>query len=629
MELHSLSKLTTWKSIVEVIHLPAFIIDFEFKIKVGNGVFFDFSGFQLDDFGGGSVYQQLAPVYESQYAKIDVEVFCSGRPFSLEGTMFCKDGRIVQVKYQKSLIKDEYGSGVGLLNILVDQSVSQGTQEQIAELEAEKKAFSEGCPSIVTLFNEKKELLWVSKENPLVSEKDLGRKIEEICCPVMEECQVPSILTDALNGKQQMAVQQTRLGNKELYLEVYGMPILDSKEKRAFLFCNDITEKFNLEKQLRHSQKMEAIGTLSGGIAHDFNNVLTPIMGYSEILRLKILELELEDSELGGYLSEILRASRRAKGLVEQILTFSRSSEHKESLQFLHPIIKEVLKLLKATLPASIKIVEEIDENCGRVKIDPVLIHQVIINLCTNSSYAMEGEQGTINIKLLPAERLADNRPWLKLIVEDNGGGICPDVLDRIFEPYFTTKEKGVGTGMGLAMVHGIIKRQGGEIEVDSSLGKGTCVTVYLPVVEENTTTVQQIIKGENYRNGKGAKILLVDDDPQVVKVTADILRNLGYVVTGVTSPVEAVSTLQKTEPGTFALLITDMTMPDLNGMELALKARKVDLTLPVILISGYSEQLPQDTMDEAGIVAYCHKPISLRELGRVVHHAITTAKRS
>jgi CheY-like chemotaxis protein len=360
---------------------------------------------------------------------------------------------------------------------------------------------------------------------------------------------------------------------------------------------------------------MEAIGTLAGGVAHDFNNVLTPIMGYTEIVRLKLENDGYQGDKVYTYLDEILKASKRAKLLVEQVLTFSRSSEQKAVYQFLHPIIKEVMKLMRVTLPTTLKIIEEVDESCGRVLIDPVQIHQVMINLCTNASHAMDGKHGELTVKLEPVSNSADGKDWLELSVADTGSGIAAEDLERIFEPYFSTKEKTRGTGMGLAMVHGIINAQGGVIKVKSELGKGTTFTISLPVVK-SAPTASVVDLGE-LRGGSG-KVMLVDDEEQVVQVTGEILKNLGYGVVGKTSPEEALE-LFLASPHDFDLVITDLTMPGLTGLELSTRIKSIRADIPIVLFTGYSELVSKGDAAEAGIDEYCMKPISMRHLSSVM----------
>lgn len=384
----------------------------------------------------------------------------------------------------------------------------------------------------------------------------------------------------------------------------------------VLIILNNITERFELEKRLRQTQKMEAIGTLAGGVAHDFNNVLTPIIGYSEIIRLKMKQDGVSDPLIEEYLDEILVASKRAKLLVEQILTFSRSTEQKKSLQYVQPILKEVGRLVRTMLPSTIKINQEIDETCGRISIDPVHLHQVLVNLCSNSGYAMENSHGELSLILKQHDRDESGRDWIKITIADTGCGIEAELLEKIFEPYFTTREKEQGTGMGLAVVHGVVHNQGGRLEVDSEVGKGTSVHIYFSVCEERTS-FDQVVDLSELQHGHG-KILLVDDEEQVVDVAAELLRNLGYDVTGVASSRKALKLFTEASDD-FDLLITDLTMPDLTGVELCSEIKKVRPDLPVILCTGYSEKVTTELLDRVGINRYCVKPVSMKEFAEAV----------
>jgi len=410
--------------------------------------------------------------------------------------------------------------------------------------------------------------------------------------------------------------------NKEKAIfEVTSSPVKENGEVTGvLLIVNNITEQFQLEKHLRQTQKMEAIGTLAAGVAHDFNNVLTPIIGYSEIIRLKMKQDGIDDPLIEEYLAEILVASKRAKQLVEQILTFSRTTEQKQSLQYVQPIVKEVVKLMRTMLPSTIKVTQEIDDKCGRIFIDPAHLHQVLVNLCTNSGHAMGNSHGELKVSLEQHEKDDFGRDWIKITVADTGCGIEPELLERIFDPYFTTREKEQGTGMGLAVVHGIVHSQGGKLEVDSTVGQGTTVNIYFPVCEEQTP-VEQVVNFSDLEQGEG-RILLVDDEEQVVDVVAELLRNLGYDVTGVTSSRQALRMFIET-PDEFVLLITDLTMPDMTGVELCGQVKKIRPDLPVILCTGYSERVTTELMDRMGINRYCVKPVSMRELSNAVSEAL------
>ncbi len=405
--------------------------------------------------------------------------------------------------------------------------------------------------------------------------------------------------------------------SRKAIFEVTASPIKEEgKVVGVLIILNNITERFELEKRLRQTQKMEAIGTLAGGVAHDFNNVLTPIIGYSEIIRLKMKQDGVSDPLTEEYLGEILVASRRAKQLVEQILTFSRSTEQKKSLQYVQPIVKEVARLVRTMLPSTIKINQDIDDKCERISIDPVHLHQVLVNLCTNSGHAMENTHGELVLSLKQHERDDAGRDWIKITIADTGHGIEPELLEKIFDPYFTTKEKEQGTGMGLAVVHGVVHNQGGRLEVDSEVGKGTSVHIYFPICEEQTS-LDQVVDLSELQHGHG-KILLVDDEEQVVDVAAELLRNLGYDVTGVASSRKALRLFIEA-PDDFDLLITDLTMPDLTGIELCSEVKKVRPDLPVILCTGYSEKVTTELLGRVGIDRYCVKPVAMKEFAEAV----------
>ncbi len=497
----------------------------------------------------------------------------------------------------------------------------QEVLDALFESEAQKRAIVEGFTGILILFGRDMKAQWVNKETRKRYPDAIGKSCHEIFCSKSEKCSSCAFQRCLASGAIESSTQRTGVfgaDGDETVFDITASPVKDRFGAVSGIIgiAQNVTEQYRLERQLRHTQKMEAIGTLAGGVAHDFNNVLTPIMGYTEIIRLKMKQDGFADQAVYDYLEEILKAAKRAKSLVEQVLTFSRSIEKKEVLLYIHPIIKEVMKLLRATLPSTIVISEEVDEHCGRVYIDPVQIHQVLINLCTNAAHAMAGRHGTLKVKLSSMPPAGDGKDWLELSVADTGVGIEEEMLDRIFEPYFTTKEKTSGTGMGLAMVHGIISRQGGFIKVESEVGKGSIFKVYLPVAQKENA-IEQVVSLGDLKSGTG-NILLVDDEEQVVQVTGEILQSLGYTVVGKTSPKEAIELFAR-DPGKFDLLITDLTMAELTGLELSEKVKACRPDIPIVLITGYSDQLSKDAAFEAGIAEYCMKPISMRELSNIV----------
>jgi len=379
------------------------------------------------------------------------------------------------------------------------------------------------------------------------------------------------------------------------------------------------------ERQLRQIDKIQAIGTLAGGIAHDFNNILFPIVGYTELTLMDAPE----NSPIRRNLQEVLNATNRAKDLVMQILAFSRQNIQEYKPLKLQPIIKEALKLLRATIPANIKIVPHIEDDCGPTMGDPTQIHQVIMNLCTNAYHALQATGGdlTINLNQIEIEPgdIIENMgmvsgKYLQLEVKDTGQGMHPTVLGRIFEPYFTTKEQSKGTGLGLSVVHGIVKSHGGEIRVFSEPGKGSTFQLYLPLIqnvesEEETETITTELRGTE-------RILLVDDEEDIVKMEKLVLERLGYRVTAQISSTEALN-IFCSQPEQFDLVITDMTMPTMTGIELALKLMNIRPNIPIILCSGFNEMVSEEKAKALGIKSYIQKPVELSVLGQLIRDVL------
>ena len=398
-------------------------------------------------------------------------------------------------------------------------------------------------------------------------------------------------------------------------------------EKPATLnFARDITQEKNLESQLRHSQKLEAMGTLAGGIAHDFNNILTAIIGYSEIARAQLPATDV----IGKDLDKVITAGKRAAELVEQILTFSRREGEDFKPIEIQFIIKEALKLLRASLPATIELVTNIHRDGNFILADPIQLHQVLMNLCTNAKQAIGEDVGTLKIALskvrvkedevFSACPLLDCGPYLDLEISDTGGGMDEMTLSKIFEPFFTTKGKGEGTGLGLAVVHGIVKQHKGEITVNSELGKGATFHIYLPVIKN---VIQKVIEDnedvtDTIPQGKGERILLVDDETEIVEMLQRLLNDLGYSVAGFNSSAKALEIFSE-NPKEFDLLITDMTMPEMTGMILSQKILAIRPNLPVILCTGFSETVDDAKAQSIGIQLFMSKPTPVTVLAKSI----------
>jgi PAS domain S-box-containing protein len=387
-------------------------------------------------------------------------------------------------------------------------------------------------------------------------------------------------------------------------------------------------EKSDLEVQLRQAQKMEAIGTLAGGIAHDFNNILSPIIMYTEIA----MGMLGDNEELRPILENVHKASKRAADLVKQILTISRQTERQQLLMQLGPIVKESLKLLRASLPATIEIRQEDFTERDWIMADPTEIYQIVMNLCTNAAHAMTANTGVLTVGLgnlaLEQEQKVHGitmQPgnYLALTIRDTGSGISPEIMERIFEPYFTTKAVGQGTGLGLAVVHGLVKNYGGGINVLSEPGKGTTFQVLLPIVEAEAE-----VEPENLLPLPAGKerILLIDDESDIVAAAKIILEQVGYEVEGVTSSPEALEAF-RAKPKKFDLIITDLTMPQLAGLDLAEEFLSVRPDIPIILCTGYSESITLEKARAMGIRQIILKPIMPAQLVEAIRLALEATK--
>ena len=375
----------------------------------------------------------------------------------------------------------------------------------------------------------------------------------------------------------------------------------------------DITEQRSLEEQLRQAQKMEALGTLAGGIAHDFNNLLGIMLGNTE---LALLEMP-EGQPTRRHLEPIHQACLRARALVRQILSYSRKTP--QALQLCHfgPIVQESLALMRALIPTTIDLRLTMTATVDLVLADPAQLQQVVINLVTNAAQAMEPAGGILEVSLVDltldeaAASRHDLRPgaYVRLTVRDTGCGIEPTIMARIFDPYFTTKEVGKGTGMGLAVVHGIVKHHGGAISAQSALGQGASFQVYLPVREAATVLVSpQTVSASSGQE----RILFIDDEPALVRMGKECLEGLGYEVVTETSS-RAAFALFVRQPNRFDLVITDMTMPGMTGKELANELRRIRPDIPIILCTGFSHHLNEEQTQAIGVCALLRKPFVLQ----------------
>jgi len=439
---------------------------------------------------------------------------------------------------------------------------------------------------------------------------------------------------DLVHKEQRFASARTGKCNFDILITNLGLD--DDFNPKGFMFqIQDITDRRRAEdalrqneKILRQAQKMEAIGTLAGGIAHDFNNILTPIIGYTEMTMMTLPPEEPVQTNL----EEVLKASHRAKDLVKQILTFSRQSEHEVKPIRLIPLIKEVTQLLHGSVLPSIELRLNIQTERDIVKADPTQMHQVIMNLCTNALHAMKDKGGILEIGA--RQLTVDNRThgpltrlhfgaYIEITIRDSGHGMERIVLERIFEPFFTTKRSGEGTGMGLAVVHGIITSLHGAITVESEVGKGTTFHVVLPLLEQAAESSD--IKATVIPRGT-ERILFVDDEMGINTMASQMLTSLGYRVVTCMRPFDAI-TIFREDPSRFDLIISDLIMPGLTGMDLIHEIHTLRPEIPSLICTGFSKNVDEKDLLQAGVQEVLMKPLVLRQLAESIRRALDSAK--
>ena len=583
----------------------------------------------MDEENAKKVFQTFNRVYET------------GKPtkgFDWEITKV--DGTKSQVDASVTLMKDPEGNPIGFRGIARDVTKQKQSEIALRESEAKYKQLVNHAPAGIyevdfvegkfTSVNDvmceytgytRQELLKMSALDVLTEESQ--KKFLDRADRILKGQTVSS--SAEFKARTKSGGEFWVMINSKMFYAADGKP------KRAMVVAHDITEqklaeeeKKNLEYQLQQAQKMEAIGTLAGGIAHDFNNILSVIIGYTEL----ILMNGDVNGEVRQNLKEIFSASKHARDMVKQILAFSRQNkQERKPIQVAH-IVKEAVKMLRASLPTTITIQHHIEKDTGVIEADPTQIHQVIMNLCTNAAHAINEKDGVLEIHLDNIDfdqKTATDIPglkagsYLKLSIKDSGEGIHPEAQQHIFNPYFTTKEKDKGTGLGLAVVQGIVESNNGAVTVESEMGKGSVFHVYLPTIVRKLTAKDEI----STPLPMGCeRILLVDDEQPLVEIGRQMLERLGYSVATRTSSIEALE-LFKADPDRFDLVITDIVMPNLTGDKLAKKIIAIRNNIPVVLCTGYSEKFTRQNASEMGIQTFLMKPLVMRDLANTVRQAL------
>ncbi|QTA80801.1 Two component system response regulator/histidine kinase, PAS domain-containing [Desulfonema limicola] len=451
-----------------------------------------------------------------------------------------------------------------------------------------------------------------------------GLHCDELMCEEKNDCDYYKTMQE---GSDFSPVHYELVNNKlGVHLQVTASPLLDDNVNFSGLvfIARDITEQKKMEARLLHLNKIEAIGSLAGGIVHDFNNILSPIIGFAELL--------LNDLPPGSVTrddaNEILIAANRGKELVKQILLFSRQGEEKTVCMKIYPVVEETIKMVKAMLPANIKIRTDIENVSEFVMTDPSKIHQIIMNLCTNAFHAMQEKGGVLEVSMSKIENQEDKglplKNHIRLMVKDNGYGIDKHTALHIFEPYFTTKAPGQGTGMGLPTIYGIVKAMGGEINFKSEPGKGSIFYVDLPCSKVQVPK-KDPVPPVSIKEGSES-IIIIDDDIQIVRILKRILEGLGYKVRSYENSLDALKDF-KENPDGCDLIITDLVMPEINGIELSQKIMDIRSDIPVIVCTGNQDMINKDYALNLGIRKILPKPVSMRQLSMEIRRIFDTRK--
>lgn len=648
MEERFVKQFAEFKAIFNSITDAIVFVDTHRHIIMVNPAFADIFGYSLEEVLGKTTqlfyanpeeYSQQGNIRYNMNAKIDSPVY--------EVQYRRKDNSVFTSETLGVPVIDAKGETIGFLGIIRDiterVTAEKTLRENRAKLETALASMTDGicisnCLGELIDFNKAWALFYRfrNKDECLKRLNDYPDLFEIILAngkpAPIETWPASRALRGETETNAEHTIRQKDTGETWMGSFSFG-PIRNDQDVivGSVVVTRDITElkqreaaQHQLEYRLRQAQKMEAIGTLAGGIAHDFNNILSAILGYTEMAK--------EDAPPGTQftkdLDQVLSAGNRAKDLVKQILAFSRQSQVERIPIKMQSVIKEGVKMLRSSIPTTISITEDIDPQSGPVLADPTQVHQILMNLCTNAYHALELTGGTLSITVKTTfigsdeqEMLVHVSPgeYIELTVTDTGVGIGPDVIEKIFDPYFTTKETGKGTGMGLAIIHGIMKEYGGAITVESQLGKGSAFHVFFPVIKEDTLPEKQ--EPEDIPTGN-ERVFFIDDEEILAEMGKTMLERLGYHVTVRHSSIEAL-TIFRNNPNEFDIVITDQTMPDITGSDLAKQMLQIRPEIPIILCTGYSNLIDEDTAKGLGIKAFALKPLTKEIIAKLIRKVL------
>ncbi|MCP3872096.1 MAG: PAS domain S-box protein [Desulfobacteraceae bacterium] len=557
-------------------------------------------------------------------------------PVEFEIEQYHKNGGIIWTGNNARILPGPDGKPISILGITRDITDRKQMEEKLKDIAGLNQKFFLESPIGISIYDESGQCIEandsIGKIIGATKEQVLKQNYNEI-----ESWKKSGLLNTAKNAikdgtSKHQELQLTTTFGEKLCVDYYFVPFLQKSKTKLMFMVTDITERKKVEdkneklkEQLNQTQRMEAIGTLAGGIAHDFNNILSGIFGYSQLAKMNITD----PSKVSKNIDQVIKGAHKATDLVKQILTFSRKSDHEMQPLKIFMEVKEAVKLLRSSIPSTIEIKENITSK-ATVLADLTQIHQVVMNLCTNAYHAMRKKGGILTVGLNETEVSNTNNipdlnitpgTYLKLEVSDTGSGIKPEILDKIFEPYFTTKEIGKGTGLGLAVVLGIIEEHNGYIKVYSEPGEGATFHVYFPVIKDQFDSNSQA-EEKNIIPGGTERIMIVDDEISILTSMQGHLEYYGYTVITFSDSEHALKEFEK-DPSQFDLIITDMTMPKMTGKDLSHQILKIRDDLPIILCTGYSESFTEDKALKFGIKKYMQKPIDFQDFLTLIREVL------
>jgi PAS domain S-box-containing protein len=616
-----------WRNILVKIPQIGVTLNTKAKITFANAYFLQLTGWKekevigqdwVDMFIPENVRKDVREVFLTVMSQKDTIGFST-----YENEIIDRSGMIINVAWSNALTKDVHGNVIDVTCLGVDLTERQRSEQALQRSEEKYRSMMESMKDASYICSPE---LHIEYMNPGMIDRVGANAIGKLCYKALydmdEKCSW--CVFDQIKKGEHVDYEVADPKDSHYY-SVSNSPIFhaDGTASKLTIF-HDITKIKDIEAQLRQSRKMESIGTLAGGIAHDFNNLLYIISGNAELA----LEDIPEWNPAHASLEEIKSATLKAAGIAKQLLNFSRKTDQEMKPIGVVTVIKDALKFLRSTIPTTIDIQKHLPDADITILADPIQINQIMMNLCINASQAMEDTGGIMEIIVETVsldEEAADSYPdltagdYLKITVNDTGPGIDPEIIERIFDPYFTTKEMGKGSGMGLSIVHGIVQNHSGAISVDSKLGKGTTFSLLFPAVDEKPKiepeTINEIPRGHE-------TILFVDDEKSIADMAQKMLKRLGYKVETSLNPLQALD-LFKSQPDEFDLVITDMTMPQMTGAKLSEKLIEIRSNIPVIICTGHSAIIDEEKAKQFGIAGYVMKPVSMSIIAKTIRKVL------